>query len=79
MMNDFFCCIIVGEIQVNVGQVEVVVCLFDEGNIVLFIVCYCKEIIGGLDDMQLCNLEMCLGYLCELEDRCQVIFKFIFE
>lgn len=79
MMNDSFCRIIAGEIQARSEQVDVVVRLFDEGNIVSFIVRYRKEIIGGLDDTQLRNLETRLSYLRELEERRQAIFKFIFE
>lgn len=71
--------IIVDEIGVQFVQVCVVVGLFDEGVSVLFIVCYCKEVIGGLDDIQLCNLEIWLIYLCELEDCCVVVLVSIGE
>lgn len=48
---DCIVCMIVIEISVIFVQVIVVIGFLDGGVIVLFVVCYCKEIIGGLDDM----------------------------
>lgn len=79
MMNDSFCHIIAGEIQAHAGQVEAAVRLLDEGSTVPFIARYRKEITGGLDDTQLRNLEMRLGYFRALEDRRQAILKSISE
>jgi protein Tex len=48
---------------------EAAVALLDGGATVPFIARYRKEATGGLDDIQLRELEQRLGYLRELEDR----------
>jgi uncharacterized protein len=57
------------EIGAQARQVEAAVALLDEGATVPFIARYRKEVTGGLDDIQLRELETRLGYLRELEDR----------
>ncbi|MCB1957895.1 MAG: RNA-binding transcriptional accessory protein, partial [Rhodocyclaceae bacterium] len=57
------------ELDAAIPQVDAAVRLLDEGASVPFIARYRKEATGGLDDTQLRNLEMRLGYLRELEER----------
>ena len=70
---------IAGEIRVSVQQVQAAVTLLDGGATVPFIARYRKEATGGLDDVQLRELEYRLGYLRELEDRRAAILKSIDE
>ena len=65
------------EIKIRSEQVQAAVQLLDGGATVPFIARYRKEATGGLDDIQLRELEFRLGYLRELEDRRSVIFKSI--
>jgi uncharacterized protein len=67
------------EIQVRPQQVEAAVALLDEGATVPFIARYRKEVTGGLDDIQLRELETRLGYLRELRDRKEAVCKAIDE
>ncbi|MDB5884687.1 MAG: binding domain protein [Polaromonas sp.] len=60
---------IAAEIKVQDHQVKTAVDLLDGGATVPFIARYRKEATGGLDDIQLRELEQRLGYLRELEDR----------
>lgn len=57
------------ELGVRVNQVEATVTLLAEGATVPFIARYRKEITGGLDDVQLRELNERLQYLQELEER----------
>jgi uncharacterized protein len=61
------------------GQVKAAVELLDGGATVPFIARYRKEATGGLDDIQLRELEHRLGYLRELEDRREAVLKSIDE
>ena len=70
---------IASEIKVNERQVMTAVELLDGGATVPFIARYRKEATGGLDDIQLRELEYRLGYLRELTDRRDVILKSIEE
>ncbi|PKO64750.1 MAG: RNA-binding transcriptional accessory protein [Betaproteobacteria bacterium HGW-Betaproteobacteria-16] len=67
------------EIRVEERQVLAAVELLDGGATVPFIARYRKEVTGGLDDIQLRELEHRLGYLRELEDRRGVVLKSIDE
>ena len=67
------------EIGAQRSQVEAAVGLLDEGATVPFIARYRKEPTGGLDDTQLRDLELRLGYLRELEDRRAAILASIDE
>nr|WP_315493485.1 Tex family protein [uncultured Rhodoferax sp.] len=67
------------EIQVRPQQVESAVALLDEGATVPFIARYRKEVTGGLDDIQLRELETRLSYLRELRDRKEAVCKAIDE
>jgi uncharacterized protein len=70
---------IAAEIRVSPQQVKVAVELLDSGATVPFIARYRKEVTGGLDDIQLRELEYRLGYLRELEDRRESILRAIDE
>ena len=67
------------EIQIRPEQVKAAVELLDGGATVPFIARYRKEVTGGLDDVQLRELEYRLGYLRELEDRREAVIKSIQE
>jgi protein Tex len=67
------------EIKVKPEQVKTAVDLLDGGATVPFIARYRKEATGGLDDVQLRELEFRLGYLRELADRRVVVLKAIDE
>jgi uncharacterized protein len=67
------------EIGVRTQQIEAAVALLDGGATVPFIARYRKEVTGGLDDIQLRELEARLAYLRELEDRRAAILKSIEE
>jgi protein Tex len=67
------------EIRVQEHQIKAAVELLDGGATVPFIARYRKEATGGLDDIQLRELEYRLGYLRELEDRREAVLKSIEE
>ena len=67
------------EIRVRPNQVEAAVSLLDGGATVPFIARYRKEVTGGLDDIELRELEARLGYLRELRDRKQAVLTSIEE
>ena len=67
------------EIQIRPEQVKAAVDLLDSGATVPFIARYRKEATGGLDDIQLRELEYRLGYLREMQDRRAIILKSIQE
>ena len=74
---------IIGQIAAEIGvrqpQVQAAVELLDGGATVPFVARYRKEATGGLDDIQLRELEHRLGYLRELEDRREAVLKSIAE
>jgi len=65
------------ELSVNIKQVKASVTLLDEGATVPFISRYRKEVTGGLDDIQLRQLEERLNYLRELNSRRETILESI--
>ena len=67
------------EIRIRPEQVKTAVELLDGGATVPFIARYRKEVTGGLDDIQLRELESRLGYLRELEDRRAAVINSITE
>ena len=67
------------EIKVHEHQIQTAVDLLDGGATVPFIARYRKEATGGLDDIELRELEQRLGYLRELEDRREAVLKSIEE
>ncbi|MBF6629888.1 MAG: RNA-binding transcriptional accessory protein [Comamonas sp.] len=70
---------IAAEIKVSVQQVQAAVDLLDGGATVPFIARYRKEATGGLDDVQLRELEARLSYLRELDERRGTVLKAIDE
>ena len=67
------------ELSVKRQQVSAAIALLDEGSTVPFISRYRKEVTGGLDDLQLRDLELRLRYLREMQDRKQAILASISE
>ena len=67
------------ELAVPVRHIDAAVGLLDEGATVPFIARYRKEVTGGLDDIQMRELENRLRYLREMEERREVILKSIRE
>ncbi|WP_180130819.1 Tex family protein [Rhodoferax sp. BLA1] len=67
------------EIRVQERQVAAAVELLDGGATVPFIARYRKEVTGGLDDIQLRELEARLSYLRDLRDRRAAVIKSIDE
>ncbi len=70
---------IAAEIKVQEHQVRAAVDLLDGGATVPFVARYRKEATGGLDDIQLRELEYRLGYLRELEERRETVLNSIQE
>lgn len=70
---------IAAELRVQENQIKTTVELLDGGATVPFIARYRKEATGGLDDVQLRELEYRLGYLRELEERREAVLKSIEE
>ncbi len=70
---------IAAEIKAQAHQVKAAVELLDGGATVPFIARYRKEATGGLDDIQLRELDYRLGYLRELEERREAVLKSIEE
>ena len=68
---------IAAEIRVHEHQIKTAVELLDGGATVPFIARYRKEATGGLDDIQLRELEQRLSYLRELEDRRETVLRSI--
>jgi protein Tex len=65
------------EIKVKDEQVRAAVELLDGGATVPFVARYRKEATGGLDDIQLRELDFRLGYLRELADRRETVLESI--
>lgn len=70
---------IAAEIKAQEHQIKAAVELLDGGATVPFIARYRKEATGGLDDIQLRELEYRLGYLRELQERREAVLKSIDE
>ncbi|MDO8276926.1 MAG: Tex family protein [Burkholderiaceae bacterium] len=70
---------IAAELKVAQQQVDTAIALLDGGATVPFIARYRKEATGGLDDIQLRELEYRLSYLRELEQRREAVIKSIEE
>ncbi|MHB8911240.1 MAG: Tex family protein [Lysobacter sp.] len=70
---------IAAEIGAQPAQARAAIALLDEGASVPFIARYRKEVTGGLDDIQLRDLETRLTYLRELEDRRATVLASIDE
>lgn len=70
---------IAAELKIAPEQVRTAASLLDAGATVPFIARYRKEATGGLDDVQLRELEYRLGYLRELHERREAVRKSIEE
>ena len=70
---------IANELNVKPPQVSAAIALLDEGSTVPFISRYRKEATGGLDDLQLRDLELRLRYLREMDERIEKIITSISE
>ncbi|MDO5623560.1 MAG: Tex family protein [Pseudomonadota bacterium] len=70
---------IADELKVRAAQVQAAVDLLDGGATVPFIARYRKEATGGLDDVQMRELEARLAYLRELHERRAAVLKSIDE
>ena len=70
---------IANELNVKPPQVSAAIALLDEGSTVPFISRYRKEATGGLDDLQLRDLELRLRYLREMDERVETIITSISE
>ncbi|MCI5107229.1 MAG: RNA-binding transcriptional accessory protein, partial [Pseudomonadales bacterium] len=67
------------ELNIKATQVDAAIALLDEGATVPFISRYRKEVTGGLDDLQLRDLENRLRYLREMGERMDAILDSIKE
>tara|TARA_B110000858_G_scaffold198518_1_gene266122 strand:- start:10175 stop:12511 length:2337 start_codon:yes stop_codon:yes gene_type:complete len=67
------------ELELKSQQVNAAIALLDEGSTIPFISRYRKEATGGLDDLQLRDLELRLRYLREMGDRVETIVASIKE
>jgi protein Tex len=67
------------ELKVRPQQVSAAIALLDEGSTVPFISRYRKEATGGLDDLQLRDLDVRLRYLREMNERVDAIIASISE
>lgn len=67
------------ELNIKTQQASAAIALLDEGSTVPFISRYRKETTGGLDDLQLRDLELRLRYLREMDDRIETIIASIKE
>jgi len=67
------------ELSLPRGDVAAALALFDEGNTLPFIARYRKERTGGLDEVQLREVQARARYLAELEDRRRTILATIRE
>jgi uncharacterized protein len=70
---------IAAELKVRDAQVQAAIDLLDGGATVPFVARYRKEATGGLDDVQLRELETRLTYLRELHERRAAILKSVLE
>jgi protein Tex len=70
---------IAAELALGPQQVGAALVLFDEGATIPFVARYRKEVTGGLDEVQLRDIQERAGYLEELEDRRAAILKSIEE
>ena len=79
MLNEKLIDRVAAELQIAPRQARAALQLFDEGATVPFVARYRKEVTGGLDDLQLRNLEERATYVQEMEDRRAAILASIEE
>jgi uncharacterized protein len=78
-MSISFTTIIAQELALRADQVAGAVQLLDAGNTIPFIARYRKEATGGLDEVQLRQVETRLGYLRNLQERKETVLASIEE
>ncbi len=61
--------LIAHELKIPVSQVAATVVLLDDGNTIPFIARYRKEVTGGLDEVQIRDIQTRLDYLRKLAER----------
>src|SRR5687767_1463351 len=79
MLNDNLIQRVARELSIVPASARAALALFEEGATVPFVARYRKEVTGGLDDLQLRNLEERATYVQELEDRRAAILASIEE
>lgn len=67
------------ELKLKISQIRGTVKLLDEGNTVPFIARYRKELTGGLDEMQIREVEERMEYLRNLGKRKEEVIRLIAE
>jgi protein Tex len=70
---------IASELSLQPRQVAAALALFDEGATIPFVARYRKEVTGGLDEVQLRDVQERADYLEELQDRRAAVLKSIDE
>ncbi|MFP4660663.1 MAG: Tex family protein [Halanaerobiales bacterium] len=78
-MNDKLLKLLSDELKLKISQIKGTVKLLDEGNTVPFIARYRKEVTGGLDEIQIREIEARLEYLRSLEKRKEEVIRLIDE
>ncbi|MCB0238645.1 MAG: RNA-binding transcriptional accessory protein, partial [Anaerolineae bacterium] len=78
-MNNHLIAMIARELALRIDQVAGAVELLDAGNTIPFIARYRKEATGGLDEVQLRQIEARLAYLRSLLERKQTVLASIEE
>ncbi len=78
-MNDKMLTLLAEELNFKLSQVRGTVKLLDDGNTVPFIARYRKEMTGGLDEMQIRQVEERLDYLRNLKKRKEEVIRLIDE
>ncbi|MFQ5652098.1 MAG: Tex family protein [bacterium] len=73
---DFYA-LIASETNLAPQQVEQTIALLDDGNTVPFIARYRKEVTGGLDEVQIRQVEDRIRYLRNLDERKQTVLESI--
>lgn len=77
MQASDFLSVIAQELNVSPKQVESTVALLDDDNTVPFIARYRKEVTGGLDEVQIRNIEDRIRYLRNLQERKETVLESI--
>ena len=67
------------ELSLRTASVTNTVALLEQGNTVPFIARYRKEVTGSLDEVVIRSVEERLAYLCNLEERKDVVIRSIEE
>ena len=67
------------ELSLSATNVSSTVALLEQGNTVPFIARYRKEVTGSLDEVLIRSIEERLEYLCNLEERKEVVIRSIDE